>query len=361
VVNGRAFFTVFSEPKNFDLEEGEETQLDVDNDGKKDIHVRAASVDAKTGKTQVVVTMLEAKGLSINDNATHTQSRQVTLRIKEVEGVTQMAISEDPDFTGASYETYVPSRVYTLSDGLGEKTVYIRLRKSTGAIALVTDSIILAGDSQTGCVLTVGKAYKTATSPAVYMVTEAHSADGSLTGGTCTKRAFTNATIFFSYFNSWDQVQVDNSISNISNDALGFMPWGPQYDPQYGALVKTVSDPKVYLLLDGDKFWITSESVFSALNYQWYWIEDVATTLLEKYTTKTEITNTDKHPNYTLIKYADSPRVYRLEPSTEEENKTVKRYIPDEATFEALKYRWDRIVTVPDSEQYIGGKDLSRE
>ena len=137
------------------------------------------------------------------------------------------------------------------------------------------------------------------------------------------------------------------------------MPQGPKYDPKYGALVKIVKDPKVYLLLGNNKHWITSETVFNALKYSWSWIEDVATDLLNKYTSAGEITYTNHHPNYTLIKYNDNPRVYRLEPDPENSNNQVKRYIPNETIFNSLNFRWDRIVTIDDTEIYTTGDDLT--
>jgi len=177
----------------------------------------------------------------------------------------------------------------------------------------------------------------------------------------CTKRPFSSAGKYFTYFTSWSAVQVvsETALKSIPNDVLGFMPQGPHYDPKYGALVKVVTDPKVYLLLGGNKQWITSETVFTALNYAWNWIEDVSQTLLDKYTSQGEITDTTKHPNYTLITYEDSPKVYRLEPDPTDETNRVKRHIKDEATFTSLNFRWDRIVTVPGSEVYEDGKELS--
>jgi uncharacterized protein YkwD len=136
------------------------------------------------------------------------------------------------------------------------------------------------------------------------------------------------------------------------------MPWGPNYDPKYGALIKIVKDPKVYLLLGSEKYWITSEGTFNALNYKWDWIEDVDPRLLDAYTVGSEISYTDHHPNYTVVKYASSPRVYRLEPSGDQQ---VKRYIESEAAFNALGFRWDRIVTIPENETYPDGQVMGQD
>ena len=136
------------------------------------------------------------------------------------------------------------------------------------------------------------------------------------------------------------------------------MPWGPSYDPQYGALVKIVNDPKVYLLLGTKRHWIASEGVFTALKYAWTWIEDVSQELLDKYESAGEITSTTEHPAYTLIKYKNSNKVYRLEPDASNPGRVVRRHVKDEATFESLDYRWDRIVTVDEAEQYTDGDQI---
>ena len=116
------------------------------------------------------------------------------------------------------------------------------------------------------------------------------------------------------------------------------MPWGPKYDPQYGALVKVITDPKVYLLLNMHKYWISSEVIFTSLEYAWDWVEDIAASLLDKYTTAEEIIYTDHHPNFTLIKYENDQAVYRLEPGSASSTPgkpelygvQVKRHISDE-------------------------------
>src|SRR3989338_7933671 len=192
-----------------------------------------------------------------------------------------------------------------------------------------------------GCSLQVGKAFKRSQSSAVYYVTK-----------DCKKRSFNNSRVFFTYFYSWNDVNVVSreSLDALDEDNLGFMPWGSKYDPKYGALVKIVSDPKVYLLLGTEKYWITDEAVFNTLGYKWNWIEDIDESLLDKYTVGTEINYTDRHPNFTLIKYLDDSRVYRLEGG-------LKRHITDEQAFKNLGYRWDRIVTVEDSEEYPDGEE----
>lgn len=265
--------------------------------------------------------------------------------------------------------SYATSHSLTLT-GLTPGTTYhyqVKAKDSAGNASSYTDkTFTTTGTSTTPttpttpvtpvapatCSLNLGGAYKTADSPAVYYVTE-----------NCEKRAFSRANVFKTYFNSWSDVKTvaKDKLTALKNDTLGFMPWGPKYDPKYGALVKIVTDPKVYLLLGGEKYWITEENVFNKLSYKWNWIEDIDKALLDKYKTGSEINYLNHHPNYTLVKYVGSSKVYRLEPDPKDVAKQVKRWIPDEKTFNTLNFRWDRIVMVADTEKYADGEKLTQQ
>lgn len=300
----------------------------------------------------------EIKTVKINNNAAQTNTVAVTLSF-DVENAVQMAISNDDNFDDSSFESFASSRSWNLTPGNGTKKVYVKFRAADGSTIMGTDTIVLTGQSfdseeefeTGGCPLSEEGAYKYEGSAAVYYVTIS-----------CEKRPFSSPAKFFSYFNSWDAVQIADkaSIMKIDDDSLGFMPWGPLWDPQWGALVKHPGDPKVYLLLGEEKYWITSEVVFEALYGEigWSWIEDVDPKLLDAYVTASEIDYTDHHPNYTVIKYANNSAVYRLEPDPTDSSKQVKRHVKNEKAFEALGFRWDRIVTISDSEVYKDGESL---
>ncbi|MBI4427119.1 MAG: hypothetical protein HY569_01370 [Candidatus Magasanikbacteria bacterium] len=248
--------------------------------------------------------------------------------------------------------TYTPSEL-----SVGSHTIKIYAKDAAGNIGATASFIFSVKASSTtptpiSCSLTINGAYKLSSSPAVYYITDE-----------CAKRPFNKANVFFTYFNSWSDVVATTKIKldKIPLDTLGFMPWGPKYDPKYGALVKIVSDPKVYLLLGGEKYWITAEEIFNGLKYSWNWVEDIDKKLLDKYITGSEINYTDHHPNYTLIKYAASTKIYRLEPDPTDSGKQVKRHIKNEKVFNALNFRWDRIVTISKSEAYKDGEELSEK
>jgi len=340
--NGQISITIQSDPVTLTLAESEEALVDTDNDNVNDLYVKVNSLEPQV---ELTITAIQDLEFSINQALSTTDSRQVTLYFNSPQA-TQMAISDTSDFINVGFEDYTATKDWTLTADNGDKTVYVKFRTNSGNTKIVSDTITLTNQATGDCSLTLKQPYKHTQSPAVYYITSE-----------CTKRPFNRSDVYFTYFTSWSDVQLTTQakLDAVADDELDFMPWGPLYDPQYGALVKIVKDPKVYLLLNTERYWITNAGVFESLNYAWAWIEDIATDLLDKYTLGSEINYTDHHPNYTLIKYADSPKVYRLEPDGEEQ---VKRWIPDEPTFESLGYRWDRIVVIEDSEIYGDGSDL---
>ncbi len=60
-----------------------------------------------------------------------TTSQNITLSLSAT-NATQVAISEDPGFAGASWEAYSPTKAFTLSKGAGVKTVYVKFMSATG-------------------------------------------------------------------------------------------------------------------------------------------------------------------------------------------------------------------------------------
>lgn len=370
---GQVTVLVESDPQEVTLVDGQTITLDSDNDGYVDLAVSYEGLDANgepniTVENLTDVAEITEDGMSINAGSYTTANQSVTILLN-MDNVSLVAFSNDPNFSDASFVPYNEAFAWTLSEGNGLKTVYARLRSPEGLTLDVSDTIVLTDQATIGttvppqvtCPLSIGSVYKSPEQSAVYYIAAPRNSDGTYKqSGSCTKRAFFQAPIYFTYFTSWDAVQVvdQSALDSIPNDALGFMPKGPLYRPQYGALVKTISDPKVYLLLNDKKYWITDEAVFTALGYTGSWIEDVAEELLAQYVVGEEITDTDTHPNYTLITYDNSAKVYRLEPDPQDPQKTVKRWISSPEVFNQLNFRWDRIVTVDRSEFYEEGESL---
>lgn len=80
---------------------------------------------------------------AINNGAPETTSTTVTLNNTASCGPTQYMASESPSFSGATWQTYSTAPTFTLSSSLGTKTVYFKVKNSTGTSAVLNDSITL--------------------------------------------------------------------------------------------------------------------------------------------------------------------------------------------------------------------------
>ena len=85
----------------------------------------------------------------INGEAATTDSPFVELYIYGSGWATQMMVSNDPTFADAAWEPYASTKSWTLSEGPGLKTVYVRLKSAGGAIVNSSDSIYLTGAGPT--------------------------------------------------------------------------------------------------------------------------------------------------------------------------------------------------------------------
>jgi len=82
--------------------------------------------------------------LSINNGATCTASPDVTLTLDNNgdTSIVSMRISEDSQFTGVAWESYSPTRSFTLSTGYGTKTVYAQFMNSSEQLSNVFTATI---------------------------------------------------------------------------------------------------------------------------------------------------------------------------------------------------------------------------
>lgn len=201
------------------------------------------------------------------------------------------------------------------------------------------------------CPLKIGVPLKSGDSKAVYQITK-----------DCDKQLFDSEAKYFSYHVDWKQlVSVDaKKINSVVWNVVKTIPWGPRYAPVYGALLKTVDNPKIYFVGGGQKRWIENEKAFNMLKLPWNWVENAAADVLQAFPEGVAI-NGQKYPDYIVFKYAGSPKVYRIEPDHFDYTKQVKRWIKDEKEFKELGLRWDRILTVdeaisyPNSQNKAGG------
>jgi hypothetical protein len=80
----------------------------------------------------------------INQGASSTAVRTVTLNNTCAANPTQFMAGESASFAGATWQTYSTAPSFTLSSGNGLKTVYFRVRNGLGQSSAVTDTITLA-------------------------------------------------------------------------------------------------------------------------------------------------------------------------------------------------------------------------
>ena len=80
----------------------------------------------------------------INDNATSTDTRDVSLKFYATPEIIQVAISESPYMSGSSLQTFQSIFSWTLSQGNGLKTIYAVLANQYGVkTPIISDSITL--------------------------------------------------------------------------------------------------------------------------------------------------------------------------------------------------------------------------
>jgi len=86
----------------------------------------------------------------INDGALEASTRDVVLTLSVTDG-DEMLIANNSAFQGASWETFLASKQWTLTSGNGNKTVYVKYRyNQTNQSTVASDSIILNVPTQGG-------------------------------------------------------------------------------------------------------------------------------------------------------------------------------------------------------------------
>ncbi len=77
----------------------------------------------------------------VNREAFTTTNASVSLYIYGSGWAVDMQVSNAPDFAGAVWEPYSETKTWTLASGLGEKTVYVKLRRGAATV-VSSDSIV---------------------------------------------------------------------------------------------------------------------------------------------------------------------------------------------------------------------------
>ncbi len=199
------------------------------------------------------------------------------------------------------------------------------------------------------CPLTVGGAYKTSASPAVYYVTE-----------NCTKQLL-NQDQYFSYFDSWNDTHVVSQaiLTSVKTDAMP-ATMGPQYFPRTGSLIKSPTNSTVYFVLSIFKSKIANTDLLAAMGLDAAWVETVPQATLDKFLEGDEVNTIDEvfSEGLYLFQYTDNPtKVYLLLPDTKT-GRMMRHFVKNETLLDYIGYRRDRIPMLPPVYQFQIGAPI---
>lgn len=116
----------------------------IDSDGQKRVY---AKFEDGVGNTTIVsdtiiLDMAAPSGtLGINDNAEYVSVNAVTLNLNSTDAVYVCFSNDDETYT--DWESYTDTKSWTLSDGDGQKTVYVKYKDAAGNISTASYEILL--------------------------------------------------------------------------------------------------------------------------------------------------------------------------------------------------------------------------
>ncbi|MBI4708868.1 MAG: N-acetylmuramoyl-L-alanine amidase [Candidatus Portnoybacteria bacterium] len=179
--------------------------------------------------------------------------------------------------------------------------------------------------------------------PAEYMATILAGANMSYPSGTLLKgsgstvylidngqkREFLSGQTFVALGYQWGKI-----ITAIDEEVLVY-PVGAFMAYKDGTLIKSESDPTVYLVSSGQKRSFISAEQFLNLGYQWKNILTIPAGELSRYV----LTGDALYPDGTLVQKVGDFNVYRIEGG-------LAKLIPDATTFNQLKLSWSKILKI---------------
>jgi hypothetical protein len=108
------------------------------------IYNRALSAAEIKAQYDAVITPADTTpptgSISINGGAAYTNNTSITLTLSasdNASGVSKIMVSNDPGFSGASWENYASTKAWTLSSGDGTKTVYVKYKDAAENVSIV--------------------------------------------------------------------------------------------------------------------------------------------------------------------------------------------------------------------------------
>jgi len=152
------------------------------------------------------------------------------------------------------------------------------------------------------------------------------------------KRWITDANVFVSNGYQWEDVIV------VTESELKLYPDGENVKANFsskpnGSLIKG-SGPKVYLIENNSKRWITSATAFASNDYQWEAIITITDSELNLYLNGKNITSSISNFDKKLLR-GSGPKVYLIESGK-------KRWVTTAIAFISNGYQWNDIIIVLD-------------
>ncbi len=187
--------------------------------------------------------------------------------------------------------------------------------------------------------------------PPLISITQITFKDGSLVKGSGTavyaiyaggRRLVANETIFKAYGYKWENVQ---TISDLELKSIPEYSALPAYNSKFpeGTLIKGTG-PAVYIINGGSRRLIPDEPTFNVLNYKWEKIQTLSDRELNS------ISELPQIPSKLISTLKDGSLIKGSGPAIYVINFGRRRLIPNEATFNALGYKWEKIQNVSDQQ-----------
>jgi len=150
-------------------------------------------------------------------------------------------------------------------------------------------------------------------------------------------------------FNTWFDWR---DIIIVSSSEMNSYATGDVLGFKPGTLVKTSDGPEVYVVVNNTIRHIVSPEVFMGLDYNWSNIVLVTSSDLEKYSQGDKLVTGGTHPEGAVIKSTNAPEVYLLDGGK-------KRHLPNPEVFYS-RYNWEEVLWVSPSEMasYSAGERI---
>jgi len=155
-------------------------------------------------------------------------------------------------------------------------------------------------------------------------------------------------TTYFFKIKAYDSFYKKSIVTELMSFTTGDM----QMRFASGSLVRDMSDNKIYIIDGETKAWIENPEVFLGLEFKSEWVRNASHSVLEDYKETTSISSYGKHPNGSLVKYANSATIYLIQGGR-------KCPIGSAEAFVRNRLDWDKVITISSKEKYKTGDYIS--